>query len=107
MITGLENVAERINSSGLNPGGTNKSNELGKDDFLKLLVTQLTAQDPLNPLDSQDFSAQLAQFSALEQMTNINTTLEERYGHLEKGKSGFKETTGVYPIGRYNGPVKW
>ena len=50
---------------------------LGKDDFLQLLVAQLSAQDPLNPMDSREFSAQLAQFSALEQMTNINSTLEE------------------------------
>jgi len=50
---------------------------LGKDDFLTLLIAQLSAQDPLDPMDSQDFSAQLAQFSALEQMTNINTTLSE------------------------------
>ena len=50
---------------------------LGKEDFLQLLVAQLSAQDPLNPMDSREFSAQLAQFSALEQMTNINTTLED------------------------------
>ena len=50
---------------------------LGKEDFLQLLVAQLSAQDPLNPMDSREFSAQLAQFSALEQMTNINSTLEE------------------------------
>ena len=50
---------------------------LGKDEFLRLLVAQLSAQDPLNPMDSREFSAQLAQFSALEQMTNVNNTLEE------------------------------
>lgn len=50
---------------------------LGKEDFLQLLVAQLSAQDPLNPMDSREFSAQLAQFSALEQMTNINNTLED------------------------------
>ena len=50
---------------------------LGKEDFLQLLVAQLSAQDPLNPMDSREFSAQLAQFSALEQMTNVNSTLEE------------------------------
>lgn len=50
---------------------------LGKDDFLRLLVAQLSAQDPLNPVDSREFTAQLAQFSALEQMTNVNSTLED------------------------------
>ena len=50
---------------------------LGKEDFLQLLVAQLSAQDPLNPMDSREFSAQLAQFSALEQMTNMNSTLGE------------------------------
>ena len=50
---------------------------LGKDDFLQLLVARLSSQGPLNPMDSREFSAQLAQFSSLEQMTNINNTLEE------------------------------
>ena len=49
---------------------------MGKDDFLKLLIAQLAAQDPLDPMGAQDFSAQLAQFSALEQMKNVNTNLE-------------------------------
>jgi flagellar basal-body rod modification protein FlgD len=48
-----------------------QSKELGKDAFLRLLVTQLQHQDPLNPMDDKQFIAQLAQFSSLEQMNNI------------------------------------
>lgn len=50
---------------------TQKNDVLGKDAFLKLLVTQLQHQDPLNPMDDKQFIAQLAQFSSLEQMNNI------------------------------------
>jgi len=51
------------------------SKTMGKEDFLRLFTTQLKAQDPLNPMDSTQFTAQLAQFSSLEQLTNINTSL--------------------------------
>ena len=49
---------------------------LGKDAFLQLLVTQMRYQDPLDPQDNSDYLAQLAQFSALEQMTNVSEGLE-------------------------------
>lgn len=54
----------------------NASDILGKDDFLTLLITQLQNQDPLNPTDSTEYTAQLAQFSSLEQLSNINANIE-------------------------------
>lgn len=48
---------------------------MGKDDFLMMLIAQLKNQDPLNPMSGSDFAAQLAQFSSLEQLTNVNTQL--------------------------------
>jgi len=65
-----------------NPIGNNQNllestNEesLGKDDFLRLLITQLQNQDPLNPNDPSEFVAQLAQFSSLEQLISVNDNL--------------------------------
>jgi len=58
---------------------TKAKDELGKEEFLKLFLSQLQAQDPLNPMDSTDFTAQLAQFSSLEQLFNTNETLENLF----------------------------
>ena len=49
---------------------------LGQEDFMKILLTQLTYQDPLKPLDNQQFIAQMAQFSALEQTRATNDQIE-------------------------------
>ena len=51
-------------------------NDLDKDAFLRLLTTQLANQDPLNPIEDREFIAQLAQFSSLEQMQNLNKNVE-------------------------------
>jgi flagellar basal-body rod modification protein FlgD len=59
---------------------------LGKQDFLKLLITQLRNQDPLNPLDQNQFLAQTAQFTSLENLQNISSQLEEMNA-LAQGQS--------------------
>lgn len=60
------------------------SPELGKDAFLQLLVLQMQNQDPLSPVDNQQMLAQLAQFSALEAMTNLNDNFETLSGNVDQ-----------------------
>ncbi|SHL01461.1 flagellar hook assembly protein FlgD [Rhodothermus profundi] len=64
------------------------SQELDREAFLRLLVTQLRYQDPINPLDSREFAAQLAQFTTVEQLIGINETLTaqtDAYNALAQG----------------------
>ena len=70
MITTEINATQNIITSSLMDSGE-QSTGLGKDAFLKLLVTQMRFQDPLAPLEDRQFITQLAQFSSLEQMQQV------------------------------------
>lgn len=61
----------------LNQVERNDMDNLDKDAFFKLLTTQLSYQDPLEPMDNTEFVSQMAQFSSLEQMENMNSTMSE------------------------------
>jgi len=66
-----------VESIGATPPATTPSQStLGQEDFLKILTTQLSYQDPLKPLDNQEFMAQMAQFTTLEQTRTLNTNVE-------------------------------
>ncbi len=66
----------------------NVNNKMGKDEFLKLLTHQLENQDPMNPVDQQKFSAELAQYSQLEQLTNLNSKFD-RFGKDQEMQNQF------------------
>lgn len=73
--SGIDNIIGPTGATGAQ-SQTSSMKSVGKDEFMKLLLAQLKNQDPLKPMDGTDFAAQLAQFSSLEQLKNLNTTLE-------------------------------
>ena len=81
------------NTSGVT---SSKDSALGKDDFLNLLVAQLQNQDPLSPLDSTAFTSQLAEFSSLEQLSNVNENLQ----YLQMYQSSINNAQAVSFIGK-------
>lgn len=79
----LQDANNAITSTSKDTTGTS---ELGKEAFLQLLVCQIQNQDPLNPQDDTEFVSQLAQFSQLEQMQNLNSTYEKSQAFSLIGK---------------------
>jgi len=71
-------------------------NILGKNDFFNMLIAQLQHQDPLNPADGTEFTAQLAQFSSLEQLSNINDSLK----NMEQFQAALTHSQAVSYIGK-------
>ena len=64
-------------NTGIQAAPTTGPKTLGKDDFLKLMVTQMQSQDPLNPMDNQAMAAQMAQFSSVEQRSQLNNNFSQ------------------------------
>ncbi len=75
MSTHIENNV--VSQLGLSQQATNKKTELGQDDFMKLMTSQLSNQDPLKPVDNGDFLAQMAQFSMSSGIQTLNDSFSQ------------------------------
>ena len=71
-MTSIRSLSDTPTAASLVQTARSPRSSLGKDDFLKILVSQLQNQDPMKPMEDQDFIAQMAQFSSLEQMQSLN-----------------------------------
>ena len=91
ITTGLESVTTAGSKPAVVP-----TKEMDRDAFLNLLITQLQNQDPLNPTDSTEFTAQLAQFSSLEQLGNVNDNLKQ----LQNFQASINNSQAVSLIGK-------
>ena len=82
----VDNAVSTFNKS-IVQNGRQVSNELGKDDFLKLLITQLSNQDPTSPMENTEFISQMAQFPSLEQMTNMSTSFSKMASFINSSEA--------------------
>jgi flagellar basal-body rod modification protein FlgD len=83
------------------PATVKNRNDLGRDQFLELLVSQLKNQDPLNPMEPEAFAAQLAQFSSVEQLTKLNEAFAAAQRDSVAGAMVEKTALGASLIGKH------
>lgn len=83
-LPGAAATSQLKSGNGVSSALSGAENELGRDAFLELLVMQMQHQDPLEPTDNSEMIAQLAQFSALEQMENLNDSFQEFAGNMDQ-----------------------
>ena len=84
-LTKVQNLVDLQNRDA---GGQRRLKQvLDKDDFLKILMTQLTHQDPTEPMKDREFVAQMASFSTLEQMTNMSQDMTRIQGLLQRSEA--------------------
>ncbi len=83
------NATQNQNTAGTDDPGLQ---DIGKSEFLKLLVAQLQNQDPLNPLQNEEFVAQLATFSSLEQLMSINKAVTTLAGEASQSANSGNDT---------------
>ena len=72
----------RNQNQGGNSEGSNKAADMGRNEFMDLMMAQMQNQNPLDPQKNEDFVAQLAQFSSLEEMQSLNTSVEDAMGQF-------------------------
>ncbi len=92
-ISNQKTIQQIIDESASSTASGRNTGDLGKTEFLNLLVTQLQYQDPLNPTDDKEFIGQMAQFSALEQMQNLNDSFSSNRAYSLIGKNITAVTT--------------
>lgn len=93
---GVSSINTFFTGSASQTGATRvSSNDLGKDDFLRLLVAQLQNQDPLEPMENSQFIAQMAQFSSLEQLQEISELSAQVNDSLQRLVDEFRSFTAL------------
>ncbi len=103
----MDGIKLNTNYSIYNTETRTPKNELGKEDFLKILITQLRYQDPLNPTEDKEFVSQMSQFSALEQMQNLakSFSVNQAYQLIGKTILGYASDKGTSSFGEISGVV--
>ncbi len=93
-LISTSNTWPNYSTSNVQAAAASKKKDLGKDQFLSILVAQLKNQDPTAPMDNAQFVAQMAQFSSVEQLISINDKMDKMQGSMDTSLGGASELIG-------------